>query len=98
MPLATNYTGIVSDFERSTSLDLSLLTPHTVVYADIIEALSSLPSNWKHISCKNMTKMDDLINNYLLSIIWDADSKTIDSDKTAILKTLKEKLNISSKS
>lgn len=98
MPLSTSYTGIVSDFDHTTSLDLSLLAPSTVKYANIIETLSSLPQNWKQVSCKNMTKMDDKTNNYLLSFTWDADSKTIDVDKSAILKTLKEKLKITSKS
>lgn len=98
MPLAKSYTGIVSEFSHTTSLDLSLLSPIKVTYADIQEALSSLKVGWLSLSCKSMTKMNEHTNNYLLSIIWDANAKSIESDKNLILQTLKDKLNINSKS
>lgn len=98
MPYAKSYTGIVSEFDHFTSLDISLLSPTKVVYADIQQALSMIKVNWNSLSCKSMTKMDNTTNNYLLTITWDASSKTINSDKQIILNTLKEKLGIESKS
>ena len=98
MPYAKSYTGIVSEFDHFTSLDISLLSPAKVVYADIQQALSAIKVNWHSLSCKSMTKMDSATNNYLLTITWDASSKTINSDKQVILSTLKEKLGIESKS
>ncbi len=98
MPYAKSYTGIVSEFDHFTSLDISLLSPAKVVYADIQQALSSIKVNWHSLSCKSMTKMNDATNNYLLTITWDASYKTINSDKQIILSILKEKLGIESKS
>jgi phenylalanyl-tRNA synthetase beta chain len=98
MPLAKSYTGIISEFDHSTSLDLSLLSPTKVIYTDILQALSSLKVGWNSITCKSMTKMTDTTNNYLLTITWDADSQSVESDKNLILQTLKEKLNIDSNS
>ena len=98
MPLATNYTGIISEFSHTTSLDLSLLSPTKVVYADILYTLSSIKANWLKIACKSVTKLKGDINNYLLTITWDASSQSIEADKNLILQTLKEKLAIDSKS
>ena len=98
MPLSQSYTGIVSEFSHTTSLDLSLLAPTSVVFADIVDELRKIRGHWLSRSCKFMAKMDDKINNYLLTITWDAESKSIDEDKNLILQTLKEKLNIDSKS
>lgn len=98
MPHVTNYTGIVSEFDHVTSLDLSLITPFGIVYADIIEALSLVKGEWLHIACKSMTKMSEDTNNYLITITWSDDSKSIDSDKVNILGILKEKMQITSKS
>ena len=98
MPHWKKYSGIISEFTHTSSLDLSLLCRNEVTYADITEALSLLKGEWISISCKEMTKINDLINNYLLTITWDADSKKIDLNKKLILQTLKEKLAIDSKS
>lgn len=98
MEVATSYSGIISEFDHSTSLDLSLLTSTQVKYADIAEAISSLNANWINIACKNMTAMDDQTNNYLITITWDAKSVSVQEDKAKILETLKTKLNITSKS
>lgn len=98
MPHIKKYSGIVSEFSHTSSLDLSLLSPTKVVYADIQDALSKIKVSWINMTCKEMTKMDDHINNYLLTITWDAGSKSIESDKNLILKTLKDKLKIDSKS
>jgi len=98
MPHWVKYSGIISQFSHTTSLDLSLLCPIKVVYTDILDTLSSIKGDWQSISCKSMTKMDDKVNNYLITITWDANSKSVDSDKNLILKTLKEKLSINSKS
>ena len=98
MPLTKSYTGIVSEFSHTTSLDLSLLAPTSVAYADIQDALSNIKVSWQSISCKSMTKMDDKTNNYLLTMTWDAGAKSVEADKNLILKTLKEKLQIDSKS
>lgn len=93
-----SYTGIISEFGHITTLDLSLLVPAGLVYADIINSLSSLKVGWSSISCKSMTKLSDESNNYLLSLTWDADSKSIEQDKDLILSTLKSQLKIDSKS
>ena len=98
MPHVQNYSGIVSEFTHSTSLDLSLLAPSTIVYADIIKALSSIKAHWHTISCKSMTRMNSRVNNYLITITWPAGSNSIQTDKDSILKTLKTKLQISSNS
>jgi hypothetical protein len=57
-----------------------------------------LKASWLSVSCKSVTKMNDSVNNYLITITWDGDSKSIIADKDLALKTLKEKLNITSKS
>jgi len=98
LPHTVSYTGIVSDFGHTTSQDLSLLVPTNVIYADILTIIDSLKGDWLVITCKSMTKMDDKINNYLLTLTWGADSKNIDEDKSNIIATLKSKLAISSKS
>jgi len=98
LPHTVSYTGIVSDFGHTTSQDLSLLVPTKVIYADILTIIDSLKGDWLGITCKSMTKMDDKINNYLLTLTWEADSKNIDTDKSNIIATLKSKLAISSKS
>lgn len=98
MPHIQNYSGIVSEFNHPTSLDLSLLAPSSLVYADILGALSSIKAHWTSISCKTMTKMTNQLNNYLLTITWPAGSKFIQADKDTLLKTLKTKLEIISKS
>ena len=98
MPLVTNYKGIISDFGHSTSLDLSLMVPVGLKYADIYETVADLKGDWSSITCKSMTKMSNQINNYLITITWDSSSKSIDSDKNKILTNLKQKLNIDSKS
>lgn len=92
-----NYTGIVSEFTHTTSLDLSLIAEPNIVYADIISTIDALSGEWSSVSCKAMTKLKEG-NNYLISLAWPADSKSVQTDKTQILKTLKEKLGITSKS
>jgi phenylalanyl-tRNA synthetase beta chain len=97
MPLVGNYSGIISEFSHSTSLDLSLLVPPGLVYADILTALASLKGEWTHVICKSVTKMAKS-NNYLLSLTWPASSKHVQTDKERILITLHNKLKITSKS
>lgn len=94
----TPYTGIISEFDHKTSLDLSLLVRADLKYSNILKALESAKGEWESISCKSMSAMDDKANNYLISVSWDSSSKSIDSDKDLILKTLKDKLEITSKS
>ncbi len=98
MPPTIKYAGIVSEFSHATSLDISLLLPTKVLYADIITTLSKLKANWQSIACKSVTKMEGDINNYLLTITWPTESKSVVPDKILILKTLKDKLGITSKS
>ncbi len=94
----TPYTGIISDFDHKTNLDLSLLVRADLKYSNILTALSPVKGEWDNIACKSMTKMDDTTNNYLISVTWDNNSKSIDADKDLILKTLRDKLEITSKS
>lgn len=98
MSLVKPYSGIISEFSHLSSLDLSLIVPKNLKYADITEALTGIEKNWLSVSCKSMTKMEDGTNNYLLTVTWNSESKTVESDKKLILKTLKDKLKISSKS
>ena len=92
------YTGIISEFDHKTNLDLSLIMRSDLKYSNILTALESVKGQWESITCKSMTKMDDATNNYLISVTWESSSKSIDSDKDLILKTLKDKLEITSKS
>lgn len=94
----TPYTGIISEYDHKTTLDLSLIVRSDLKYSNILTALSSVKGEWESITCKSMTKMDDTTNNYLISVTWESSSKSIDSDKDLILKTLKDKLEITSKS
>ncbi len=98
MQFAVPYLGIISDFLHTSTLDLSLLVRKDLTYANITTALSQIKGDWNQISCKSMTSMDDHTNNYLITVSWDSASKMIDSDKDLILKTLKDKLEIDSKS
>lgn len=98
MPLVKSYSGIISEFGHTTSLDLSLLVPSKLVFADIQQELAKINGSWQSISCKSMTKLDDKTNNYLLNLTWDGDSKQVASDKDHVLKNLKASLNIDSKS
>jgi hypothetical protein len=92
------YSGIISEFAHTTSLDLSLLVPNKYVYADIANALSLLKVHYLSITCKDFTVIDVTTNNYLLTATWDATSKSIDSDKELILSSLQKQLKITSKS
>ncbi len=94
----TPYTGIISEYDHKTTLDLSLLVRTDLKYSNILKALESAKGEWESMTCKSTTKMDDTTNNYLISVTWDSNSKSIDSDKDLILKTLKDKLEINSKS
>ncbi len=97
MSLSKPYSGIVSDFSHNTSLDLSLMVPSSLKYADISGLISGLKGEWQSISCKSMTKLGNQ-NNYLLTITWDSSSKQVDSDKVRILTELEKEFGITSKS
>lgn len=91
------YSGIVSEFSHTTSQDISLLAKPSLTYADILDQLKQLKGSWLKIECRSFTKLES-VNNYLLRLTWDSTSSTIQADKENILKTLKAKLDISSKS
>jgi hypothetical protein len=92
----TPYTGIISDYNHTKSLDLSLLVISDLNYANILTALSQIRGGWENIACKSTTKMTEGITNYLVTVTWPGESKSVQSDKDLILKTLKEKLEIES--
>ncbi|MFH2085850.1 MAG: phenylalanine--tRNA ligase subunit beta [bacterium] len=96
MPLATNYSGIVSEFTHPQTRDVSLLVPANLVYADILEALSKLKLSLQYIKVKDITKIKQ-INNYLLTLTW-PETSNIESEQKLILTTLKSELGIDSKS
>jgi phenylalanyl-tRNA synthetase beta chain len=98
MPLIKKYAGIISEFDHTTSLDISLLAPAHIKYSTILETLSTLKGEWIKVSAKSVTKMNDDINNYLLTLTWNSDSKSIESEKDMILTALKSQLKIDSKS
>lgn len=97
-PHYTPYTGIISEFNHTSSLDLSLLVRSDLNYANILTALSQIKGEWVSIACKSTTKMNEKTNNYLITVTWPGESRSIKSDKDLVLKTLKEKLEIDSKS
>lgn len=97
MPHTKSYTGIVSEFSHTTSLDLSLIAPTSVVYADIADCLRNLNGSWLSVVCKSFTKLKKG-NNYLIEVTWAQTSVSLETEKNLILSTLKEKLNITSKS
>jgi hypothetical protein len=73
------------------------MVPPSLKYADISGLISGLKGEWQSISCKSITKLDNL-NNYLLTITWDSSSKQVDSDKVHILTKLEKEFGITSKS
>lgn len=97
LPHVHNYTGIVSEFTHTTSLDLSLMVPEGKVYADIIAVIKNLHGSWQKIECKIMTKLK-AGNNYLITMTWAGDSQVVDKDKVTVLNALKSQLHITSKS
>ncbi len=98
MPLTKSYTGIVSEFSHPTSRDLSLLAPNGIKYFDIVTCISSLPNTWDKMESVGTPSEISGKNNYLLRITWAQDTPAINVEKDLILKTLKDKLNIDSKS
>lgn len=92
------YQGIISDFDHTTKLDLSLLVRSDLKYANIATSISHLKCDYLDVVCKSVTKLDDKTNNYLLTITWDSASPNIEKDKQNILTTLKKELEIESKS
>lgn len=92
-----SYTGIVSEFGHLVTRDISLIAPAGVTYFDIAETLSKLKVSWDSLACKSFTKLKEG-NNYLLSLTWANATGDVDTDVKIALATLKEKLNITSKS
>ncbi len=97
LEVVKDYTGIISEYARSNSLDLSLIAGKDISYADIIAVINDLTGTWESVHCKSVTKFKSN-NNYLLSVTWASDNQKIEAEKNAILKALKEKLKITSKS
>jgi phenylalanyl-tRNA synthetase beta chain len=96
MTLASNYSNIISEFSHPQSRDISLLAPTNLTYADIMSVINDLTLSIQSIECKSYTKLKNA-NNYLLTLIWPKESD-ITTEQTLILKTLKNKLNVTSKS
>lgn len=97
MQHARPYTGIISEFSHHISLDLSLIATPNLRYADIIQVIDTIKGTWTQLTCKSMTKHVGQ-HNYLLTLTWPAGSKTVVAEKELILQTLKQKLQIHSKS
>ncbi len=95
--LVTPIQNIISDFAHPITLDISLLTPSSVSYADILLALSSIKVHWDLLSCKSFTLVGKH-RNYLLTLSWPGGSPHVNSDKTILLTTLAKKLDVTSKS
>jgi len=93
-----SYTGIVSNFSHTTSLDLSLIAPKGTLYFDIVNCLSNLKSGWIELRSKAMPVELDQQINYLLKVTWPENYPFVEKDKQMILTTLKKSLNINSKS
>ena len=95
--LAQPTNNIVSTFTHPQSLDVSLLAPPTVTFADIQQVLSSLKVHWEFLHCQSITLVKGF-RNYLLTIIWPKNSTQVETDKLLLLKTLRDELAITSKS
>ncbi len=97
LPLASPYGRVITEFSHPKILDISLIVPASLKYADILDALQGQKFHWAELTCKSVVKMGQG-NNYLLQITWSESSKDVESDKKEMLDTLKNKLNIVSKS
>lgn len=89
--------NIISTFAHPQTLDISLLAPMNVTYADINNALSSIKVHWQTLICQSYSVIKNA-HNYLLTITWPEKSIQVDADKKLLLSTLQSKLNITSKS
>ncbi len=95
--LQTPNSWIVADFAHYTTLDLSLIAPTNVTFADIQRVADSISSHWLHLICKEFAVVNNE-HNYLLSLTWPADSKYIESDNMELISQLTTQLSIISKS
>lgn len=96
-PLVTTTHHIVSEFSHPITLDLSLIAPPKVNFADIQAVADSLQSHWDTLICKEVSLIKDA-RNYLLTLTWPDNSPHVESDKNLFIKTLQSKLGITSKS
>lgn len=95
--LANPPQNIISTFIHPQILDISLLAPVNVTFADINTVISSIKVHWDTLICQSYTVIQDS-RNYLLTITWSEKSSLVDADKKLLLSTLQSKLNITSKS
>lgn len=93
----TPVNSLISEFTHPITLDLSLLAPTNVSFADIQTLATSLNSHWEGFVCKTMSLVNKQ-RNYLLTIVWPENSQYVESDKKLFLATLQTKLKITSKS
>lgn len=89
--------SIISEFAHPITLDLSLIAPTTVSYADILDVTTKLDSHWESLTCKDVSLVNNL-HNYLLTLSWPENSPFVESDKKLFLTSLQTKLKITSKS
>lgn len=96
-PLYRPYQGIISEFTHSTSLDISLVVPAKLKYADLHSVINQLQTTWSQLDVSEPTPLSPSFNNYLLTITWDSKSPAVHKDKVGLLKALR-KIGVTSKS
>lgn len=94
--LSTSYSRIISEFSHDITRDISLIAKPDISYYDIEKVIQSLSLHNTELGCKSFTKIGNE-RNYLITLTWKNDVH-IDEDIKSILKELKAKLNIISKS
>lgn len=96
VPRATSYQPLISEFTHTRSLDLSLLVPPKLSFADMGSTARALPHTWTNLKLKGEpTPLGDHVN-YLLTLTWPLESDP-ETEKTALLAALAQ-LGITSKS
>ncbi len=89
------YTGIISDFTHVIKRDISLIAPKHVTYFDIASVIETTKPNFSY-TCKSIDKVGQDIN-YVLTLTWSHNEKSIDTELSEVIAKVTKKLNIKSK-
>lgn len=89
------YTGIISDFAHVTKRDISLIAPKNVSYFDIASVIENMQPMFSY-TCKSIDIVGKDIN-YVLTLTWPHDEKSIDTELSEVIAQVTKKLDIKSK-
>ena len=89
------YAGIISDFTHVIKRDISLITPKSITYFDISSVIEATHPNFNY-SCKSIDRIGKDIN-YVLTLTWLHDEKSIDVELSEVIAKVTKKLGIKSK-